>query len=155
MAARRWRRALWAWESCATSRRRAGARERCSVRVLIAGGGTGGHLTPALAVDQALRDADPGGSVVVVGRRGGAAERLVSEAGLEVEPLDISGVDVSSPRSVVRALSQLPRATLAARRLLRRWRPDVVVGAGGYVCVPVVGAAHTQRIPVVLMEDRK
>jgi UDP-N-acetylglucosamine--N-acetylmuramyl-(pentapeptide) pyrophosphoryl-undecaprenol N-acetylglucosamine transferase len=104
-------------------------------------------------VAQALRDADPGGSVVVVGRRGGVAERLVSEAGLELETLDISGVDVSNPRSVVRALSQLPRATLAARRLLHRWRPDVVVGAGGYVCVPVVGAAHTQRIPVVLMEQ--
>ncbi len=56
---------------------------------------------------------------MVVGRRGGVAERLVTEAGLELETLDISGVDVSNPRSVVRALSQLPRATLAARRLLR------------------------------------
>ena len=90
---------------------------------------------------------------MVVGRRGGVAERLVSEAGLQLETLDISGVDVSNPRSVVRALSQLPRATLAARRLLRRWRPDVVVGAGGYVCVPVVGAALSQRVPVVLMEQ--
>ncbi|MBV9100871.1 MAG: undecaprenyldiphospho-muramoylpentapeptide beta-N-acetylglucosaminyltransferase [Candidatus Dormibacteraeota bacterium] len=121
--------------------------------MLIAGGGTGGHLTPALALAQALRDADPGGSVMVVGRRDGVAERLVTEAGLPLETLAISGVDASSPRSVARALTQLPLATLAARRLVRRLEPDVVVGAGGYVCVPVVMAASAQHVPVVLLEQ--
>ena len=123
------------------------------MRVLIAGGGTGGHLTPALALAQTLRGADPGGSVVVVGRRGGVAERLVTEAGLQLETLAISGVDASNPRSVARAFAQLPAATLEARRLVRRLQPDVVVGAGGYVCVPVVMAARSQHVPVVLLEQ--
>jgi UDP-N-acetylglucosamine--N-acetylmuramyl-(pentapeptide) pyrophosphoryl-undecaprenol N-acetylglucosamine transferase len=91
--------------------------------------------------------------VAVVGRRDGVAERLVVAAGIRLETLDISGVDVGSPAGVARATTQVTRATIAARRLLRRMRPDVVVGAGGYVSVPVVVAALAQRIPVVLLEQ--
>jgi UDP-N-acetylglucosamine--N-acetylmuramyl-(pentapeptide) pyrophosphoryl-undecaprenol N-acetylglucosamine transferase len=101
----------------------------------------------------ALRDARPDDEVVVVGRRDGVAERLVVAAGLRLETLDVSGVDVGSPGGIARATSQLTRATVGARRLLRTMRPDVVVGAGGYVSVPVVAAAIAQRIPVVLLEQ--
>jgi UDP-N-acetylglucosamine--N-acetylmuramyl-(pentapeptide) pyrophosphoryl-undecaprenol N-acetylglucosamine transferase len=101
----------------------------------------------------ALRDARPDGEVVVVGRRDGVAERLVVAAGLRLETLAVSGVDVRSPGGIARATTQLTRATMAARRLLRKMRPDVVVGAGGYVSVPVVAAALAQRIPVVLLEQ--
>ncbi len=89
----------------------------------------------------------------MVGRRDGVAERLVVAAGLHLETLEISGVDVGSAGGVARATTQLTRATMAARRLLRSMRPDVVVGAGGYVSVPVVVAALAQRIPVVLLEQ--
>ena len=123
------------------------------MRVLIAGGGTGGHLTPVLATALAQRAADPEGEVTVVGRAGGVAERLVADAGLPLVSLRISGVDVSRPATVVRALSQLPSATLEARALLRAHRPDVVVGGGGYVCLPVVAAARARRLPVVLLEQ--
>lgn len=123
------------------------------MRVLIAGGGTGGHLTPVLATAQALRALDPDGEVRVVGRAGGVAERLVAEAGLPLATLRVSGVDVSRPLTVARAMTQLPSATLAARRLIRGFRPDVVVGGGGYVCLPVVAAARAERRPVVLMEQ--
>ena len=81
------------------------------------------------------------------------AERLVTDAGVKLEALEITGVDVTRPGSVARAAAKLPGATLAARRLLRRMQPDVVVGAGGYVCVPVVLAAFAGRVPVVLMEQ--
>ena len=91
--------------------------------------------------------------MAVVGRRDGVAERLVVAAGLRLETLDMSGVDVGSPAGVARATTQLTRATIAARRLVRAMRPDVVVGAGGYVSVPVVAAALAQRIPVVLLEQ--
>jgi len=81
------------------------------------------------------------------------AEQLVTDAGVKLEALEISGVDVTRPGSVARAAAKLPGATLSARRLLRRMQPDVVVGAGGYVCVPVVLAAFARRVPVVLMEQ--
>ncbi|HEX6538178.1 MAG TPA: UDP-N-acetylglucosamine--N-acetylmuramyl-(pentapeptide) pyrophosphoryl-undecaprenol N-acetylglucosamine transferase [Candidatus Dormibacteraeota bacterium] len=106
-----------------------------------------------LATAQTLRERDPEGEVTVVGRAGGVTERLVPAAGVPLATLRVSGVDVSRPGTVVRALTQLPAATLAARRLIRDHRPDVVVGGGGYVCLPVVAAARAERLPVVLMEQ--
>jgi UDP-N-acetylglucosamine--N-acetylmuramyl-(pentapeptide) pyrophosphoryl-undecaprenol N-acetylglucosamine transferase len=91
--------------------------------------------------------------VTVVGRAGGVAERLVAEAGFPLATLRVSGVDVSNPGKVLRALVQLPPSTLAAGALLRERAPDVVVGGGGYVCLPVVAAARARRLPVVLMEQ--
>ncbi len=91
--------------------------------------------------------------VLLVGRRGGMEETLVPAAGLPLETLAVRGVDVSRPWLTARALARLPLNVLQARRLIRRFRPDVVVGAAGYVCVPVVLAARTLRLPVVLLEQ--
>lgn len=74
-------------------------------------------------------------------------------AGLPLETLNVRGIDTSRPLSVAGALLRLPRAVARARHIIRRFSPDVVVGAGGYVCVPVVLAARTLRVPVVLMEQ--
>jgi UDP-N-acetylglucosamine--N-acetylmuramyl-(pentapeptide) pyrophosphoryl-undecaprenol N-acetylglucosamine transferase len=120
---------------------------------LIAGGGTGGHLTPALAVAQTLRRADPAGEVMLAGRRGGLEERLVPAAGLPLVTLAVRGVDSSRPLSAALALARLLPAVVSARRVLRDFAADVVVGAAGYVCVPVVLAARSLGIPVVLMEQ--
>ncbi|MBV8529329.1 MAG: undecaprenyldiphospho-muramoylpentapeptide beta-N-acetylglucosaminyltransferase [Candidatus Dormibacteraeota bacterium] len=120
---------------------------------MIAGGGTGGHLTPVLATAQALRAADPDGDVTVVGRAGGVAERLVAEAGFPLETLRVSGVDAGVPSTIVKALAQLPSSTMAAYALLRSLDPDVVVGGAGYVCLPVIAAARARRLPAVLLEQ--
>jgi UDP-N-acetylglucosamine--N-acetylmuramyl-(pentapeptide) pyrophosphoryl-undecaprenol N-acetylglucosamine transferase len=90
---------------------------------------------------------------VVVGRRGGVAEPLVTEAGIALETLDVRGIDPSNPLSLARASWRLPVSTIAAARLLRRTGADVVVGTGGYVCVPVVAAAAARGVPVVLLEQ--
>ncbi len=123
------------------------------MRTLIAGGGTGGHLTPVLAVAQELRRADPGGAVLIVGRRGGVAEGLVTAAGFRLAALRISGLDTGNVASVARFAAQLPAAIHAARRVIGRFGADVVIGGAGYVSVPVVLAARSLRVPVVLMEQ--
>lgn len=123
------------------------------MRTLIAGGGTGGHLTPVLAVAEELRRTDPAGEVLVVGRRGGVAEALVTSAGFRLETLRVSGLDASSPSSVARFAAQLPSAIVASRRIIRSFHADVVVGGAGYVSVPVVLAARSLGVPVALLEQ--
>ena len=106
-----------------------------------------------MAVAQALRAAESDGDVLIVGRRGGMEESLVPRAGLPLETLDVRGVDVSAPATVAGALLLLPRAIHQARGIIRRFSPDIVVGAAGYVCVPVVLAARSRAIPIVLLEQ--
>lgn len=91
--------------------------------------------------------------MLIVGRRGGVAESLVTDAGFTLQTLDVSGVDVSRPASVARFAAQLPGALASARRIIRGFRADVVVGGAGYVSVPVVLAAMSLRVPVVLLEQ--
>ena len=121
------------------------------MRTLIAGGGTGGHLTPALAIAEALLSSND--DVLLVGRRGGVAEKLASSAGVPMATLNVSGLDLSSILSTAQFAARMPAAIARARRLIRKFSPDVVVGAAGYVCVPVVLAARSMSIPVVLMEQ--
>jgi UDP-N-acetylglucosamine--N-acetylmuramyl-(pentapeptide) pyrophosphoryl-undecaprenol N-acetylglucosamine transferase len=106
-----------------------------------------------LALAQELRRTDPHGEVLVVGRRGGVAEGLVTAAGFRLETLRIAGLDAGSPASVARFALQLPAAVAAARRIIREFGADVVVGGAGYVSVPVVIAARTMHVPVALLEQ--
>jgi UDP-N-acetylglucosamine--N-acetylmuramyl-(pentapeptide) pyrophosphoryl-undecaprenol N-acetylglucosamine transferase len=119
------------------------------VKVLIAAGGTAGHVVPALAVADALR-AD-GHEVVFAGGERAEAE-LVPAAGYPLRPLKVEGISRSNPIKAARAVLKAAAAFVAARRMLREERPDVVMGGGGYVAGPVGAAAVLARIPLVLTE---
>src|SRR3954447_2350102 len=119
------------------------------MRVVIAAGGTAGHVVPALAVADALR-AD-GADVQFVG--GERAERtLVPEAGYPLEVLRVEGLARRDPVRAARAVVKAVLALIHSIRLLRRLRPDAVLGGGGYVAGPVGLAAVLVRIPLVLIE---
>jgi UDP-N-acetylglucosamine--N-acetylmuramyl-(pentapeptide) pyrophosphoryl-undecaprenol N-acetylglucosamine transferase len=122
------------------------------MRLLIAGGGTGGHLYPALAVARAFRAEEPDGAVLLVGRRGGPEERLVPAAGFELETVNIRGLDRDAVWKNVALPALLPASLRAALRIVDRFRPDVVLGMGGYVMAPAVAAARLRGIPYVLHE---
>jgi UDP-N-acetylglucosamine--N-acetylmuramyl-(pentapeptide) pyrophosphoryl-undecaprenol N-acetylglucosamine transferase len=117
--------------------------------IVIAAGGTAGHVVPALAVADALR-AD-GARVVFVG--GERAERtMVPEAGYELRPIAVEGLSRTNPLRAARAAMKAVGAVVAARRILGEVRPDAVLGAGGYVAGPVGLAAVARRVPLVLAE---
>jgi UDP-N-acetylglucosamine--N-acetylmuramyl-(pentapeptide) pyrophosphoryl-undecaprenol N-acetylglucosamine transferase len=117
--------------------------------IVIAAGGTAGHVVPALAVADALR-AD-GARVIFVG--GERAERaMVPEAGYELRPIAVEGLSRTNPLRAARAAVRAAGAVVAARRILRDVRPDAVLGAGGYVAGPVGVAAVSGRVPMVLAE---
>jgi UDP-N-acetylglucosamine--N-acetylmuramyl-(pentapeptide) pyrophosphoryl-undecaprenol N-acetylglucosamine transferase len=118
-------------------------------KVVIAAGGTAGHVVPALAVAEVLRSR--GVEVEFIGGERAEAE-LVPAAGYPFHPLRVSGIDRSNPLRAARALLQAARATARARGLLRRARADAVLGGGGYVAGPVGLAARSLRLPLVLTE---
>jgi UDP-N-acetylglucosamine--N-acetylmuramyl-(pentapeptide) pyrophosphoryl-undecaprenol N-acetylglucosamine transferase len=122
------------------------------MRLLIAGGGTGGHLYPALAVARAFRADEPSGAVLLVGRKGGPEERLVPAAGFELQTVRVRGLDRDAPWKNLALPALVPLALRAALRIVDRFRPDVVLGMGGYVMAPAVAAARIRRIPYVLHE---
>lgn len=119
------------------------------MRIVIAGGGTAGHVNPAIALGQALSDHD----VTFVGTLKGAEGALVPAAGFPLEPIEIRGFDRARPLGAVAVGFKAMRAVTAARRILKRIRPAVVVGMGGYVALPVCMAARWLSIPVVLHEQ--
>jgi UDP-N-acetylglucosamine--N-acetylmuramyl-(pentapeptide) pyrophosphoryl-undecaprenol N-acetylglucosamine transferase len=122
------------------------------MRLLIAGGGTGGHLYPALAVARAFRAEEPAGAVLVVGRAGGPEERLVPREGIELATVRIRGLDRDAPWKNAALPFLVPSALRAAIRIVDRFRPDVVLGMGGYVMAPAIAAARRRHIPYVLHE---
>src|SRR4051812_23209284 len=117
--------------------------------IVIAAGGTAGHVVPALAVAGALRA--EGARVVFVG--GERAERtLVPEAGYELRPIAVEGLSRTNPLKAARAAAKAVGAVGGATRILRDVRPDAVMGGGGYVAGPVGLAAVARRTPLVLTE---
>ena len=124
--------------------------ESSKLAVVIAAGGTAGHVRPALAVAEALRAR--GATVTFAGSPDRVESRLVPEAGFELDTFEISGFPRKPSLELVRALVRAAKAPFACRAILRRRRPDVVLGGGGYVAGPMVLAARLCRIPAALTE---
>jgi UDP-N-acetylglucosamine--N-acetylmuramyl-(pentapeptide) pyrophosphoryl-undecaprenol N-acetylglucosamine transferase len=120
-----------------------------SVRVVIAAGGTAGHVVPAIAVADVLRAR--GAEVRFIGGDRAEAE-LVPAAGYPLDQLDVRGLSRTSKVAAAKAAVQAVGAYRSASRLLRDHRPDVVLGGGGYVAGVVGGAAVRRRIPLILTE---
>ncbi len=118
-------------------------------RIVIAAGGTAGHVVPALAVADALRA--EGAQVTFVGGERAEAE-LVPAAGYPLRTIGVEGLSRSNPLKAARSLTRAAGAFLHARALLAEIQPDAVMGGGGYVAGPVGAAALTRRIPLVLTE---
>lgn len=119
------------------------------MKVVIAAGGTAGHVNPGVALAEAMEAAD----VTFIGTTRGPEAKIVPAAGFAFESIEVAGLDRSHPAQAPLILARAVRATTAARRTLKLIRPDVVVGMGGYVGLPVCVAARSLRIPVVIHEQ--
>ena len=127
------------------------------MRVLLSGGGTGGHINPAIAVAQYLREHDPDGAILYAGTPDGMEARLVEKAGFDFAPIRVKGFTRSVlPRDLAHNVNAVWLAVAArarARRILREFRPDVVIGTGGYVSGPVLLAASRLGIKTAIHEQ--
>lgn len=123
------------------------------MRVIIAGGGTGGHLFPAVALGEELRRQRPDSEVLYVGTTAGLEAKWLPQNGFACELFDVHGMRGHSPRARLVALFEFFRALKSARALIRRFRADLVVGAGGYASAPMAMTAIIERVPLLLMEQ--
>lgn len=120
---------------------------------VVAGGGTGGHLFPGLAVAGRLRERVPGATVTFVGTERGIEARLAPALGWPVEFVPARGLVGKSLGARISGSVEMARGLVAAHRLLGRLAPRAVLGVGGYAAAPVVAAAWARRIPTVLHEQ--
>ena len=119
--------------------------------IVLSGGGTAGHINPALALAEVLQDR--GCDVRYAGTPTGVEARLVAQAGIPFEPFEAKGFDRSHPSTLPKAVAVIQKSTGKAKHWFDEIHPDVVVGFGGYVCIPVARAAEQRGIPVVVHEQ--
>lgn len=123
------------------------------MRLLIAGGGTGGHLFPGVALAEELRAREPEAAIRFVGTARGIEARVLPELGWELVLIEVSGLKTVGALGALRGLVRLPRALWQSRRAVKQFRPDVVVGVGGYASGPVVLMARLMGIRTGILEQ--
>lgn len=123
------------------------------MKVLIAAGGTGGHIYPGIAVANEIVRRDAKSEVRFVGTARGLETKLVPDAGYKLELIESAGIKNVGLAGTVKGLLLIPKSFFAARSLIKNFKPDVVVGAGGYVTGAVLLAASLLRIPTLVMES--
>lgn len=121
-------------------------------RIIIAGGGTGGHIFPAIAIANALKKADAGSEILFVGAKGKMEMEKVPLAGYRIEGLDIAGFNRSSLISNMGLPLKLVKSFLQVRRIFKNFRPDAAIGVGGYSSFPVLRAAQAKGLPTFIHE---
>lgn len=121
--------------------------------VIIAGGGTGGHIFPAIAIANALKKLNPAIEILFVGALGKMEMQKVPEAGYKIEGLYIAGYDRSDVLKNITLPFKLLRSFLQVTKILRTFKPDAAIGVGGYSSFPVLRLAQTRGIPTFIHES--
>jgi UDP-N-acetylglucosamine--N-acetylmuramyl-(pentapeptide) pyrophosphoryl-undecaprenol N-acetylglucosamine transferase len=124
-----------------------------AMRLLIAGGGTGGHLFPGVALAEELRARDPDAQIRFVGTRRGIEARVLPPLGWDLALIEVSGLKTVGVLGALRGVVRLPRALWQARRVVREFAPDAVIGVGGYASGPVVLMARLGGVPTAICEQ--
>ena len=123
------------------------------MRVLISGGGTGGHIFPAVSIANALRAQDPSCEILFVGALGRMEMERVPQAGYDIVGLPVRGIDRSRPWRNIRVAIDFVRSMWQVRQIIRRFRPDVGVGVGGYASGAAMKVAAKMGVPILLQEQ--
>ena len=123
------------------------------MKVAVTGGGSGGHVYPALAIADKFREMDPDGEVLYIGYKKGVEKTAVPKAGYRLEEIDSRWVNRSSAREIFLTGYHVGNGIVQSTMILKQFRPDAVIGTGGYVCFPVIFAAHRLGIPCYIHEQ--
>ncbi len=123
------------------------------MKLLLAGGGTGGHLFPAVALAETLKSQDSTAKILFVGTKNGLEYRILPKLGWDLETVNISGFTGKGVLAKVAVMTKLCQSIMQGRAILKRFRPDAVIGVGGYASAPLVIAARSLNLPILLHEQ--
>lgn len=123
------------------------------MRAIIAAAGTGGHINPGIAIANKIKEKEPNSEMVFVGTGRGLEKDLVPRAGYELKTIDAHGIERKITVQNLKNLYATYKSISSAKKIMQSYKPDVLIGTGGYICVPTVIAAKKMGIPVVLHES--
>lgn len=123
------------------------------MKILLSGGGTGGHIYPALALQKRMSERYPDAEFLYVGTDRGLESRIVPEAGLPFRAVEIQGLKRSLSLENLRTLYLMLTSIRKSKKIIREFQPDVAIGTGGYVCAPVLYAASRLNVPAIIHEQ--
>jgi len=124
-----------------------------NLRIIISGGGTGGHIFPAVSIANALKEAAPSCEILFVGAKGRMEMTRVPEAGYRIEGLPVAGLQRKLSLANLALPFKVLQSICMARGIIRKFKPDVAVGVGGYASAPLLWAASSMKIPCLIQEQ--
>ena len=123
------------------------------MKVVIAAAGTGGHINPGIAIANKIMEKEPQSKIIFIGTPRGLENDLVPRAGYELKRIDSYGISRSFSIQNIKRLCKTIKSIGQAEKILKEFKPDIVIGTGGYICVSVMKAAQKLKIPYVIHES--
>lgn len=123
------------------------------MRIVLSGGGTGGHIYPAIAIANYIKEQNPAAEILFIGNEGGMESKLVPRAGYPIRYIRVQGLRRRISLENLKTAARLVTSLGAAKKILREFQPDAVIGTGGYVCLPVMLAATALKIRALVHEQ--
>lgn len=123
------------------------------MRVILSGGGTGGHIYPAIAIGQKIREENPDSEIIYVGIKGGPEEKIAQKNGYEFRSIDAMGLPRKINKRLFKAIFKNLKGFKEAKEIIKDFKPDLVIGTGGYVCAPILYQASKAKIPAIVHES--
>ena len=124
-----------------------------TINIIISGGGTGGHIFPAISIANSIKELLPNANILFVGAENKMEMEKVPTAGYKIEGLPVSGFDRSSMKKNITFVSNLLRSLKKAKKIIKDFKPDIVVGVGGFASGPTLFMANRLGIPTVIQEQ--
>lgn len=123
------------------------------MKVILSGGGTAGHINPALAIASYIMSKDKNAKILFVGTKRGLEHTLVPKAGFDIKYIKVEGLRKKLSFETLKSLYHMISAKHKCKKIIKDFKPDIVIGTGGYVCAPVVMAANDMNIPTLIHEQ--
>ena len=123
------------------------------MKVLLSGGGTGGHVYPAIAIANKIKEENPDCEILFVGTEKGIESEIVPKYGYELKTVTVQGFRRKIDLENVKRVFKLCKGLEQSRRIVKKFKPDIVIGTGGFICGPVLLAANKYKIPTILHES--